>query len=155
MKLLISLILILTVDIAAGQTTAMYTLAIPENNPTTNFKSHIPVYLNKKTTLQSAKPVSHVIMICGSCGSDNPANKPLTVVVAGNKDIIITDTEYFMDPRKSVYIETVNVSKGTPAMERFGEAGKNGVILITIKKEYLKKFLSDRKVAVHRKKNNS
>jgi hypothetical protein len=78
-------------------------------------------------------------MLCGSCGSDS-THKPIYVLETLEKDINLGQLMYKVKPD---YIQKISILKSPETISRFGEAGKNGVILITLKEEYLEKFLKE------------
>jgi hypothetical protein len=83
---------------------------------------------------------------------DGPSMKhgaPLYIITADNKKLQIPDKADNIDSLATTktlnyinpnWIETVNVLKGNEATEKYGQLGKNGVILIGLKDGTLEKF---------------
>jgi len=75
-------------------------------------------------TEKEAKDSTRIFMYCGN---QYPQNKPLIIV--NSKPY--RDSLSHIDPNN---IERIDVLKDSVAVAKYGEAGKNGVILITTKK---------------------
>ncbi len=78
--------------------------------------------LKSNTTIHICAPSKHQVL-----------NPPLVMVMSHSKTFIIADSNLnIINPS---WIKTINVLKGDNAIKNYGEAGKNGVIEITINDE--------------------
>lgn len=104
-----------------------------------NVKFTMPVTfrLNKDSTDMQPALVGKVIEISGATKENNqkafhfPDGKETPLVVVDGEEISVSSLEKL----SSDTFESINVFKGETAINRFGEKGKNGVLLITTKKK--------------------
>ena len=104
-----------------------------------NVKFTMPITfrLDKDSTDMQPALVGKVIEISGATKENNqkafhfPDGKETPLVVVDGEEISVSSLEKF----SSDTFESINVFKGETAINRFGEKGKNGVLLITTKKK--------------------
>ena len=102
-----------------------------------NVKFTMPITfrLDKDSTDMQPALVGKVIEISGATKENNqkafhfPDGKETPLVVVDGEEISVSSLEKF----SSDTFESINVFKGETAINRFGEKGKNGVLLITTK----------------------
>lgn len=106
------------------------------------------ISFGQSTESDSSKNIQ-IKLICSPTISST--NSPLLIITTDNKrfqipeygnwkdSTAIANTIGFLDPN---WIKSINVLKDKDATEQFGTLGKNGVILIDLKKGSLKKFPS-------------
>ena len=103
-----------------------------EHNPNRDPSQNI----EKVPGLKIVPPTGTTNQFCLCCSSDSKI-KPLIVI---NGEIIPYDDFKNIDTEK---IESVDVLKGDKAVSEFGEAGKNGVILVKAKNNWKLKKKKD------------
>ena len=104
-----------------------------------NVKFTMPITfrLDKDSTDMQPALVGKVIEISGATKENNqkafhfPDGKETPLVVVDGEEISVSSLEKL----SSDTFESINVFKGETAINRFGEKGKNGVLLITTKKK--------------------
>ncbi|MCF2575473.1 TonB family protein [Phocaeicola barnesiae] len=104
-----------------------------------NVKFTMPITfrLDKDSTDMQSALVGKVIEISGATKENNqkafhfPDGKETPLVVVDGEEISVSSLEKL----SSDTFESINVFKGETAINRFGEKGKNGVLLITTKKK--------------------
>ena len=104
-----------------------------------NVKFTMPITfrLDKDSTDMQPALVGKVIEISGATKENNqkafhfPDGKETPLVVVDGEEISVSSLEKL----SSDTFESINVFKGEAAINRFGEKGKNGVLLITTKKK--------------------
>ena len=104
-----------------------------------NVKFTMPITfrLDKDSTDMQPALVGKVIEISGATKENNqkafhfPDGKETPLVVVDGEEISVSSLEKL----SSDTFESINVFKGETAINRFGETGKNGVLLITTKKK--------------------
>ena len=104
-----------------------------------NVKFTMPITfrLDKDSTDMQPALVGKVIEISGATKENNqkafhfPDGKETLLVVVDGEEISVSSLEKL----SSDTFESINVFKGETAINRFGEKGKNGVLLITTKKK--------------------
>ena len=104
-----------------------------------NVKFTMPITfrLDKDSTDMQPALVGKVIEISGATKENNqkafhfPDGKETPLVVVDGEEISVSSLEKL----SSDTFESINVFKGETAINRFGERGKNGVLLITTKKK--------------------
>ena len=104
-----------------------------------NVKFTMPITfrLDKDSTDMQPALVGKVIEISGATKENNqkafhfPDGKETPLVVVDGEEISVSSLEKL----SSNTFESINVFKGETAINRFGEKGKNGVLLITTKKK--------------------
>ncbi|MCR8873204.1 M56 family metallopeptidase [Phocaeicola barnesiae] len=104
-----------------------------------NVKFTMPITfrLDKDSTDMQPALVGKVIEISGATRENNqkafhfPDGKETPLVVVDGEEISVSSLEKL----SSDTFESINVFKGETAINRFGEKGKNGVLLITTKKK--------------------
>ena len=104
-----------------------------------NVKFTMPITfrLDKDSTDMQPDLVGKVIEISGATKENNqkafhfPDGKETPLVVVDGEEISVSSLEKL----SSDTFESINVFKGETAINRFGEKGKNGVLLITTKKK--------------------
>lgn len=104
-----------------------------------NVKFTMPITfrLDKDSTDMQPALVGKVIEISGATKENNqkafhfPDGKETPLVVVDGEEISVSSLEKL----SSETFESINVFKGETAINRFGEKGKNGVLLITTKKK--------------------
>ena len=101
------------------------------------FTMPITFRLDKDSTDMQPALVGKVIEISGATKENNqkafhfPDGKETPLVVVDGEEISVSSLEKL----SSDTFESINVFKGETAINRFGEKGKNGVLLITTKKK--------------------
>lgn len=126
---------------AITDTTGTFELSIPDKDALSRFVFNVPgfskveTYINDKIVVKLS--AERMIML-GAVSTVTINQKPLYYVYGGNKSCIIDSSR--MNEVSPDWIEKIEVLKDAKATEIYGARGANGVILIEIKKGYIKKF---------------
>jgi TonB-dependent SusC/RagA subfamily outer membrane receptor len=127
--------------LAITDTTGIFELSIPDKDALTKFVFNVPgfskveTYVNDKIVVKLS--AERMIML-GAVSTVSINQKPLYYVYGGNKSCIIDSSR--MNEVSPDWIEKIEVLKDANATAIYGARGANGVILIEIKKKYIKKF---------------